>query len=140
MLVRGASFEVGVCARKIMLIRVVVVAASMACSAQAVADNASSDVTPRPGSSAAPVHGQPLAGTAGAGAETGAETAAASQRSDLTASGHLGKPVLFGPQADQWLPTPVVATDSARASDEAARKDALSGPFWVFLLWYMGSR
>ncbi|NIR29858.1 MAG: hypothetical protein GWN84_11215 [Gammaproteobacteria bacterium] len=123
-----------------MLVRVVVVVASLACSAQSVAEDVSSDATaPQPPSAAAP-NGGALDATANAGADARVETAPASQPGEFTTSDRVGKPVSFGRQPERALPMPAVATDSPQQPDDVAQQDPLNAPFWVFLLWYMGSR
>lgn len=121
-----------------MLVRMAVVAAGLVCCAPALAGNAASDAIPAPRPSAAAVHQPAAERSTPAGADARAITAPVFPGSG--APDALAQPVSFGRQPAGRFPTAPVAGDSPERSDDAAREDALNAPFWVFLLWYMGSR
>lgn len=102
-----------------MPMRTVFAIASLVCAAAVVAGEVPSDAT---------------------ATQPAAETAPVSQRTESPALEGLGRPVSFGGQAGGAFATRAAGADSPGGPDDAAEDEALNAPFWVFLLWYMGSR
>lgn len=119
---------------------IVVLVAALACSAQAVAGGA---VPAQWGSQDAASKLRPAAQGSRAAAQAHAGSAPGLHRkgTKLSAARRLGGHAPFGQDPPGAAPrTPGLPAELSPQPEERAEADGLNAPFWMFLLWYVGSR